>query len=401
MCAAPGSKTSQMLETMKARAVEAAVPLTGYVLANDVDTNRAYMLVHQCRRIDSSALCVTVHKAQYFPSLDRSGSGQGFFDRVLCDVPCSGDGTARKTMNIWRNWSPGSGVNLHPLQIQIAKRGANLLKVGGLMVYSTCSFNPVENEAVVSALLQSSRGSLELVDARPLLPGLKTRAGLTTWVVMDGLSNKDRFELKGGSQASTSCANDTGETAEKDLELARLDMKSFGSFDDVPDALRRRIRTTCFPPPPEIARALRLELCIRCLPHDQNTGGFFIAAIRKVAPFPPRTSSAPVAEVDGEGQEDAEVAGDEQQGGQSKPVGKVFEPKEFFLPIPAEVWPPIKEFYGFADDFPMDRLYNRNGGHKVITYVPEAVQKDVLEMPESKLKVGHERSSSLEEADML
>jgi hypothetical protein len=72
------------------------------------------------------------------------------FDRVLCDVPCSGDGTMRKAPDIWRRWTPANGNGLHTLQLRIALRGAELLRVGGRMVYSTCTFNPVEDEAVVA-----------------------------------------------------------------------------------------------------------------------------------------------------------------------------------------------------------------------------------------------------------
>ena len=72
------------------------------------------------------------------------------YDRILCDVPCSGDGTIRKASDIWRRWSPISGNGIHALQLRIALQSATLLKVGGRMVYSTCSFNPVEDEAVVA-----------------------------------------------------------------------------------------------------------------------------------------------------------------------------------------------------------------------------------------------------------
>merc|ERR1712196_492589 len=76
-----------------------------------------------------------------------------------------------------------SGIALHPLQIQIAMRGVSLLKVGGLMVYSTCSFNPVENEAVVKEILLRCGGAVELVDASDMLPGLIRRPGLHSWKV--------------------------------------------------------------------------------------------------------------------------------------------------------------------------------------------------------------------------
>ena len=130
------------------------------------------MLVHQCKRVSSAALVVTCHKGQYFPDLSpaalaafaaqRAGEAggeageaggeageagaetgaagapsAGSFDRVLCDVPCSGDGTLRKQPQIWRKWSTNAGAGLHALQIMIALRGARVLKPGGLMVYST------------------------------------------------------------------------------------------------------------------------------------------------------------------------------------------------------------------------------------------------------------------------
>ncbi|MCI00336.1 tRNA (cytosine(34)-C(5))-methyltransferase-like protein, partial [Trifolium medium] len=105
-------------------------------------------------------LIVTNHEAQHFPGCylkmdcDIMGpdqrTSQLLFDRVLCDVPCSGDGTLRKAPDLWRRWNTGTGNGLHNLQISVAMKGLSLLKVGGKMVYSTCSMNPIENEAVVA-----------------------------------------------------------------------------------------------------------------------------------------------------------------------------------------------------------------------------------------------------------
>jgi 16S rRNA C967 or C1407 C5-methylase (RsmB/RsmF family) len=76
------------------------------------------------------------------------------FDRILCDVPCTGDGTFRKCPHLWRTFRPRTAVEIHALQLRIATSGLLLLKPGGRLVYSTCSLNPIEDEAVVSALLQ-------------------------------------------------------------------------------------------------------------------------------------------------------------------------------------------------------------------------------------------------------
>ncbi|KAF2586228.1 hypothetical protein F2Q70_00033735, partial [Brassica cretica] len=139
MCAAPGSKTFQLLEIIHESAEPGSLP-NGMVVANDVDYKRSNLLIHQTKRTCTTNLIVTNNEGQHFPNCNSIASekchhpiDQLLFDRVLCDVPCSGDGTLRKAPDIWRRWNSGSGNGLHSLQVVIAMRGLSLLKVGGRM----------------------------------------------------------------------------------------------------------------------------------------------------------------------------------------------------------------------------------------------------------------------------
>jgi len=155
------------------------------------------MLTHQLGRINLSGMIVMNFPAQYFPTLycaEQCGNDQllglprfdykYYFDKVLADVPCSGDGATRKIPTKWADWRTTDAQVLHPLQIQILMRGISLAKVGGLILYSTCSINPIEDEAVVNAVFSTApEGSLELLNVHEMLPGLIGRQGLESWQV--------------------------------------------------------------------------------------------------------------------------------------------------------------------------------------------------------------------------
>uniref|UniRef100_A0A8C6S777 tRNA (cytosine(34)-C(5))-methyltransferase n=1 Tax=Neogobius melanostomus TaxID=47308 RepID=A0A8C6S777_9GOBI len=252
MCAAPGSKTAQLIEMLHA---DMDVPFPeGFVIANDVDNKRCYLLVHQAKRLNSPCIMVVNHDASCIPTLHITSDGKKdilFYDRILCDVPCSGDGTMRKNIDVWKKWTTSNSLHLHGLQLRIAIRGVEQLAVGGRMVYSTCSLNPIEDEAVIAALLEKSEGSLELMDASADLPGLKWMPGVNSWKLM----------TKEGQW--------------------------YSEWSEVPAKRHTQIRPTMFPPnDPEKLADMHLERCMRILPHHQNTGGFFVAVLLKKAPMP-------------------------------------------------------------------------------------------------------------------
>eukprot|EP00933_Yihiella_yeosuensis_P002553 TRINITY_DN10433_c1_g1_i1.p1 TRINITY_DN10433_c1_g1~~TRINITY_DN10433_c1_g1_i1.p1 ORF type:complete len:836 (+),score=174.48 TRINITY_DN10433_c1_g1_i1:95-2602(+) len=264
LCAAPGSKTMQILELLHSNlGPEVALPPKGLLIANDLKSKRLNRILERARRGPAGPLLATCSDARKFPNLLWSGarSGRIRFDRVLCDVPCSGDGTVRKAKGLLDNWHPRGGLCHHGDQLAILCRGIELLAPGGLLAYSTCALNPLECEAVIAAGLSWGKGSVELVAAD--IPGLALNEGKTTWRVP--------------APAPTSDAPAGGVT--------------YSSWEDVPmdDRNSGRLRRTMFPPSAycaceEDAKQIlaQLPLCRRLLPVKDDGGCFFLALLRRV-----------------------------------------------------------------------------------------------------------------------
>ncbi|KAK5937332.1 tRNA (cytosine-5-)-methyltransferase ncl1 [Knufia obscura] len=282
LCAAPGSKSAQLLELVNAGEEDRARQVahnfnsgldrpageeflddgrsTGLLIANDIDYKRAHMLVHQMKRLSSPNIIVTNHDATIYPSIKIASKpaedGKPIqnrylkFDRILADVPCSGDGTLRKNLEIWKQWTPSNGLGLHATQVRILVRALQMLKVGGRVVYSTCSMNPVEDEAVLQTAITQcgGRGIVDLMETKDLLPGLKRYSGLKKWNIMDksgrtwdDWASVEKYQAEHGFDG-----------------LSRLAESMFPTDNDMP-----------------------LDRAMRVYPHSQNTGAFFIAILEK------------------------------------------------------------------------------------------------------------------------
>ncbi|KUJ17011.1 S-adenosyl-L-methionine-dependent methyltransferase [Mollisia scopiformis] len=302
MCAAPGSKAAQLLEmvhmgeearmrqSLRSHAKEDGREVspdlsvsmdeadvgndwtdngraTGLLIANDSDYKRSHMLIHQLKRLSSPNLIVTNHDATMFPSIKLPPSAKNpavnrylKFDRILADVPCSGDGTTRKNVNLWQDWNPGNALGLYVTQVRILVRALQMLKPGGRVVYSTCSMNPVENEAVVASAIERCGGldKVKLLPSDDKLPLLKRRPGLKSWSVID----------KGGI-----------------MWFSHKDVEKYQDEHGVTPHTERLV-PGMFPPidGSEISQ-VPLENCMRVYAHLQDTGGFFIAILEKVTEF--------------------------------------------------------------------------------------------------------------------
>lgn len=140
LCAAPGGKTTHLAAKMKQ---------TGLLVTNEIHPSRAKILSQNVERMgikNALVLNETPERlASRFPN---------FFDRILVDAPCSGEGMFRKNEEACKEWSMDHVESCSVRQLQIIDHAATMLKGGGRLVYSTCTFSPEENEGVISQFLK-------------------------------------------------------------------------------------------------------------------------------------------------------------------------------------------------------------------------------------------------------
>ena len=243
MCAAPGSKATQIAE---------AIHPNGVVVANEPASGRVNMLVSNRGRLAISNMLINQQDGRHLGRIPPPG-----YDGIVADVPCTGSATSRKNRNVWWKWSPRDGRSMFNLQVEIAYRGAMLLRPGHDLVYSTCSLDPCENEAVVAELLRRAPW-LELVEIdRSNLEGLTLHPGLQTWDILDqdGHPYTGSDALSAPSIKPSHFAPCQRQTMAEQLEL------------DLDPALENSIEAS-------------LVHCIRLYHQDNNTGGFFVAQLR-------------------------------------------------------------------------------------------------------------------------
>ncbi len=235
MCAAPGSKTTQLGESLHP---------DGVVVANEPVSGRLNMLVSNRSRLGLTNIVVTQHDGRHFARLPPPG-----FDAVVADVPCTGTGTTRKNRDVWWDWTPKESRRMFKMQVEITMRGASLLVPGGHLVYSTCSIDPVENEAVVAEVLRRCP-YLELVPMH--LDGLTLHPGLTQWPLLD----------------------------ESGVPVDLRDVEQLPFFDSAHLDPATRLERGEAEEGVENAILNQLPHCLRLWHDDNNTGGFFVAQFR-------------------------------------------------------------------------------------------------------------------------
>ena len=172
LCAAPGGKTTQIAARMRGQ---------GLLVANEIDPRRVKVLVENLDRLGVSHAVVLTESPRRL-----SRRFVGFFDRILVDAPCSGEGMFRKDPDVCGRWSPRATRRCADVQLEILEAAAAMLRPGGRLTYSTCTFNPVENEEVILRFLEQ-HPEFEL---KPVPQAEHYREGRPDWV--DGPSQLAR-----------------------------------------------------------------------------------------------------------------------------------------------------------------------------------------------------------------
>ncbi len=149
LCAAPGSKSTQ---------IASALAGTGLLWANEVVRPRAHILLSNIERMGVKNAVVS----NMMPEVLCSRL-EGFFDKVLVDAPCSGEGMFRKDWDAIYEWTPEHSISCSVRQKAILESAKKALRKGGVMVYSTCTFSREENEEVIEDFLKKNP-DFELID---------------------------------------------------------------------------------------------------------------------------------------------------------------------------------------------------------------------------------------------
>ncbi len=162
VCAAPGGKTAQLAALMAGE---------GVVVANDISIGRLTVLAANLERLRVPNAVLTRYRGENLPERVP-------FDRVLVDAPCSGEGTFRVAGGRWKEDPPAALRRLPGVQLRLLRKAFRLVRPGGMVGYSTCTYAPEENEGVVAALLEEADAEVvALPEEIAGTPGLAVLSG--------------------------------------------------------------------------------------------------------------------------------------------------------------------------------------------------------------------------------
>lgn len=167
LCSAPGSKTTQASAMMNNK---------GLIIANDSSASRSRVLAANLERMGVSNTLITCEDGSRFCDKIINKTDISF-SSVLLDAPCSGEGTIRSSRSAASDWSLELVHSLSKRQKKLIASSFRVLEVGGVMVYSTCTHSPEENEEVVDFLIKNFDVEVLPITSLPV----RARPGITSW----------------------------------------------------------------------------------------------------------------------------------------------------------------------------------------------------------------------------
>ena len=260
MCAAPGNKTIQVLEIMSEKARLKNTLPSGVIIANELDEKRAGNMAHFFKAHFPINIVITNNNAENLPVIEDEKYRPNV---VICDVPCSGDGTLRKNKMMRKKWKIEFGLENHFTQYKILDNAVRQCKNDGYILYSTCAINPIENEAVVVAILEKYKDEIELINCSKKMRNMniKFREGLIKWKVCVDVDKNKNFIWK---------------EKYSDVKNNKNGLIKESMFHDI-YTYKNNHPTALF----KFTDPLNIRNCLRVYSHDNNSDCFFIAVIHK------------------------------------------------------------------------------------------------------------------------
>ena len=260
MCAAPGNKTIQVLEIMSEKARLKNTLPSGVIIANELDEKRAGNMAHFFKAHFPINIVITNNNAENLPVIEDEKYRPNV---VICDVPCSGDGTLRKNKMMRKKWKIEFGLENHFTQYKILDNALRQCKNDGYILYSTCAINPIENEAVVVAILEKYKDEIELINCSKKMRdmNIKFREGLIKWKVCVDVDKNKNFIWK---------------EKYSDVKNNKNGLIKESMFHDI-YTYKNNHPTALF----KFTDPLNIRNCLRVYSHDNNSDCFFIAVIHK------------------------------------------------------------------------------------------------------------------------
>lgn len=256
LCAAPGGKSTQIAGRMQGR---------GILVSNEINAGRAKILSENIERMGIGNAMVLNETPQ-----NLSARFEGWFDRILIDAPCSGEGMFRKNEDAVTNWSPENVRLCADRQDEILDNAASMLAPSGRLVYSTCTFAPDEDEGTIYRFLLR-HPEFRVVEV-PLYEGMDH--GNPSWALID--TSDESTWTKPDLQDNAASTQD-----DKDYGLE-------GCLDEV-NTNKEKLNK-------EVAD--QLANCIRLWPHHLKGEGHFLAVLERVNDISQENGEQSVSDID-------------------------------------------------------------------------------------------------------